>query len=66
MGSLYADRHNSDNLYSKAGRTKAVARPEAHEDVMNAHDKVAITQCDAFTSDAEDACVAAAKSKFNK
>ena len=33
---------------------------------MNADYKVAITKCDAFTSDAEDACVAAAKSKFNQ
>ena len=33
---------------------------------MNADYKVAITKCDALTRDAEDACVAAAKAKFNK
>ena len=43
-----------------------VARAEAHEDVMNADYKVAITKCNALASDAEDACVAAAKTKFNK
>ena len=66
VGSLYADRHNGGNLHSKAGQTKAVARAEAHEDVMNADYKAAITKCDALASDAEDAGVAAAKTKFNK
>ena len=33
---------------------------------MNADYKVAITKCDALASDAEDACVAAAQTKFNK
>lgn len=62
---------------AKASQTKTVARAEANkeivearaearDDVVTADYKVAITKCDAMTGDSEDACVAAAKVKFNQ